>query len=183
VTWNGHGLKAGDPVVFRTTGGLPTNVVAGTVYYVIATSLTANTFRFSATPGGSAVNSSGAQSGVHTGINAPFGDGDGTTTFNVPDLRGRATAGRDDMGDTSANRLTGQTNGVDGDVLGAAGGAETHALTAAQTPNNLINSGGDYQTNTDAGGAPPSASHTGTAAAHNNVQPTMILNKIIFAGV
>src|SRR5262249_39656503 len=47
VTWTGHGLGAGDPVVLRTTGALPTGLTAGTVYYVIAAGLTANSFEVS----------------------------------------------------------------------------------------------------------------------------------------
>jgi hypothetical protein len=65
VSWTGHGMPAGWPVKFSTSGALPTGVTAGQVYYVIATGLTANTFRFSATPGGAAVNTSGSQSGTH----------------------------------------------------------------------------------------------------------------------
>jgi parallel beta-helix repeat protein len=66
VTWTGSNLTAGQVVVFSTTGALPTGVSARTPYYVIATGLTADTFRFSATFGGAAVNSSGSQSGTHT---------------------------------------------------------------------------------------------------------------------
>ena len=52
VTWpGGHGLKAGDPVIFAATGGtLPTGLTAGTVYYANPTGPT--TFTVSATPGG-----------------------------------------------------------------------------------------------------------------------------------
>ena len=50
------------------------------------------------------------------------GAGDGSTTFNVPDLRGRAVFGRDDMGGTAASRVTAAVAGLDGTVLGAAGG-------------------------------------------------------------
>jgi microcystin-dependent protein len=60
--------------------------------------------------------------------------GEAGTDFRLPDLRGRTVAGQDDMGGTSANRLTGQTNGVDGDALGGTGGSETHTLTTAQMP-------------------------------------------------
>lgn len=63
-----------------------------------------------------------------------FGPGNGTTTFNVPDKRGRSSFGKDDMGGTSANRITSQSGGWDGDTLGASGGAETHTLTVAQLP-------------------------------------------------
>lgn len=66
VTQVAHGLKAGSPISFTTTGALPTGVVAGTTYYVIATGLTADAFQFSATVGGSAINTTGSQSGVHT---------------------------------------------------------------------------------------------------------------------
>ena len=61
-----HGFVAGDIVVFSTTGALPTGLTAGTKYYVIAAGLAADSFRVSATYGGSAVNTSGTQSGVHT---------------------------------------------------------------------------------------------------------------------
>lgn len=67
VTWTSHGFVGGEKVVFTTTGALPTGVTAGTTYYVLSTSITANTFRFSTTSGGSAVNTSGTQSGTHTG--------------------------------------------------------------------------------------------------------------------
>lgn len=65
VTWTAHGLVAGSPVKFSTSGALPTGVTAGTTYYVISAGLTANTFQFSATRGGAAINTSGSQSGTH----------------------------------------------------------------------------------------------------------------------
>lgn len=66
VTSTAHGLKAGSTISFTTTGALPTGITAGTVYYVIATGLTADAFQFSATAGGAAINTTGSQSGVHT---------------------------------------------------------------------------------------------------------------------
>lgn len=75
VTSASHGFVADDQIVFATTGALPTGITAGTTYYVISTGLTANDFQFSATLAGSAVNTSGSQSGTHTvqHINAPGG--------------------------------------------------------------------------------------------------------------
>ena len=67
VTWVAHGLGAGSQIEFSTSGALPTGVTAGTSYYVIATGLATDTFQFSATLGGAAVNTSGSQSGTHTG--------------------------------------------------------------------------------------------------------------------
>lgn len=51
----------------------------------------------------------------------------------VPDVRGRATAGKDDMGGTAAGRLT-AAGGVNGAQLGATGGVQVHTLTVAQMP-------------------------------------------------
>lgn len=65
-------------------------------------------------------------------LGTTYGAGDGSTTFNIPDLRGRAVAGKDDMGGSAASRLTNGGSGITGTTLGAAGGSETHTLTAAE---------------------------------------------------
>lgn len=61
-----HGLIAGQIIKFLTTGALPTGVVAGQQYYVLSSGLTSSAFQVSATSGGSAVATTGTQSGVHT---------------------------------------------------------------------------------------------------------------------
>ena len=66
VGWTAHGLVANNQVVFSTDGALPTEIVAGTAYYVIATGLTVDSFQISLTSGGVAINTTGAQSGVHS---------------------------------------------------------------------------------------------------------------------
>jgi microcystin-dependent protein len=63
-----------------------------------------------------------------------FGGGDGSTTFNVPDLRGRAVFGQDNMGGSAAGRITGAGGNFDGRVIGNTGGAENQTLTVAQLP-------------------------------------------------
>jgi microcystin-dependent protein len=73
-------------------------------------------------------------SDLFTAISTQYGVGDGSTTFTLPDCRGRASAGKDNMGGVSADRLTNQTGGLNGDTLGATGGSETHTLTEAQLP-------------------------------------------------
>lgn len=59
----------GTTVSFTTTGTLPTGITAGTLYYVV--NRTSTTFQVSSTYGGSGINTSGSQSGVHTVSAAP----------------------------------------------------------------------------------------------------------------
>lgn len=66
-------------------------------------------------------------------IGTTYGGGNGSTTFNLPDLRGRTVAGIDNMNGTPASRLT-AAGGVNATSLGAAGGSETQTLTIAQMP-------------------------------------------------
>ena len=115
-------------------------------------------------------------------VGTTYGVGDGSTTFNIPDLRGRTIAGQDDMGGASANRLT---TPINGDTLGAAGGSETHTLTVAEIPPHTHTMNGSVQsgssTNCAVGQGDPEieTNPTGGGTAHNNVQPTIILNYII----
>jgi microcystin-dependent protein len=119
-----------------------------------------------------------------------YGVGDGSTTFNIPDLRGRTIAGQDDMGSVSADRLTGAggIGGIDGDVLGSSGGAETVTLTESQIPAhehsyNYSPDTGDTNNTTgidvSGGSSAATTGTTGGGAAHVNIQPTLILNYII----
>jgi microcystin-dependent protein len=155
-------------------------------------------------------------SNLFTAISTQFGAGDGSTTFNVPDYRGRVGIGQDDMGGTSANIVT----IFDGDNFALAGGSEGHTLTAAECPtltgttssggahsHNFTNGNSIIRVNLSSGtfgsgsvaalargeqemviSSAGSHSHTVTvnsnsATSHSNVQPTFILNKIIFTGV
>jgi microcystin-dependent protein len=67
-------------------------------------------------------------------ISTTFGTGDGSTTFNLPDLRGRAIFGLDNMGGSAANRITIAGGNFNGATLGATGGAENHMLSQAEMP-------------------------------------------------
>ena len=55
-------------------------------------------------------------------IGTTYGAGDMSTTFNLPDARGRVGAGKDDMGGTAASRITSGVAGISGATLGASGG-------------------------------------------------------------
>ena len=138
-------------------------------------------------------------------LGTTYGVGDGTTTFNLPDLRGRSVSGKDDMGGSAANRVTNAASGITGTNLGAVGGLQTHTLTVAQMPLHghpfrlAVTNQSTFDSDTS-GGMPMSTtanvnypSFTGTPAtttgqqiggeggggAHNNMQPTIILNYII----
>ena len=165
--------------------------------------------------------------GLFATIGTTYGSGDGSTTFNVPDLRGRVVAGEDDMGGTAASRLTAGGSGITGTTLGASGGTETHTLTSAQMPShthtqdshnhtqnahshsltapvyggvisnvaggfgayfNRDGVGGSDGTNWQANSTTPTNQattatnqNTGGGGAHQNTQPTIILNYIIKA--
>lgn len=124
-------------------------------------------------------------------IDSTYGPGNGSTTFNLPDLLGRVSAGKDDMGGTAANRLTGQNGGVNGSELGNTGGAERHTLSQAEIPPLSVNfpsffrlsgrshSVGPDNTYMSNAGSNQNATINGGGGSHNNVQPTFILNKII----
>ena len=125
-------------------------------------------------------------------ISTDYGSGDGSTTFNIPDLRGRVIAGKDDMGGTSADVLT----DTQADSLNGKLGAEDHTLTAAESglpahrhtvsdSNHTGSTVGSWAYGDEGDGVQESVNETNDVAAqnassaHNNVQPTIILNYII----
>lgn len=137
---------------------------------------------------------------LFSAIGTTYGIGDGSTTFNLPDLRGRLIAGVDSMGGSAANLITNAVCGIAGTTLGAAGGNQAlhgHTHTASVTDPGHVHSiiyGGDgaatgtlqrttnnfgtVNTNSATTGITVSNTSTG-AGSSQNVQPTMMLNYII----
>lgn len=129
---------------------------------------------------------------LFTAISTTFGVGDGSTTFNIPDYRGRIGAGVDNMGGSAASRIT-STSGITGSTLGSAGGEQTHVLVTGEMPSHthtatgVIGSDDNTQsylmgsgpTLTPANDKPSALQSTGGDGAHNNLQPTIMVNKII----
>jgi hypothetical protein len=66
MSWTANGFAANNAFSCTTTGTFATGFVSGQTYYVISASLGANSFEFSTTAGGSAVNTTGSQSGTIT---------------------------------------------------------------------------------------------------------------------
>lgn len=138
---------------------------------------------------------------LFTAIGTNAGAGDGSTTFNLPDYRGRVPAGRENMVSPATTRL----NTMSSSTLGASGGAQTHTLTEAQLaahdhpvtdPGHTHSESKAQLTATASSGftvdlTRPVSGTTGSATtgvtvgnagggeAHNNIQPTLICNKII----
>lgn len=74
--------------------------------------------------------SSSSYPGLFAAIGYTYGGSSGT--FALPDLRGRARFGRDNMGGTAAGRITSAETSITGTTLGASGGSQSVALTEAQ---------------------------------------------------
>ena len=66
VTSTAHGFEAGEVFRFITNGALPGGISSNNNYHVLASGLTANTFRYSSSPGGTPIDTSGSQSGTHS---------------------------------------------------------------------------------------------------------------------
>ena len=117
-------------------------------------------------------------------IGTTYGAGNGSTTFNLPNLKGKVPVGRDSS-DTSF------------DVLGETGGEKTHQLTVNEMPSHAhdtpIHSGGSQgllgfmgltngsSSTTLSGGSTFGVKNTGGSQAHNNLQPYITQNYIIKA--
>ena len=114
-------------------------------------------------------------------IGTTYGSGNGSTTFNIPDKRGKIGVGYDS---TNANF----------NALGKTGGEETHTLTISEIPShshrfNVYNTegAGGYRETQARGnnntGEPDwknaSTQNIGGGQAHNNLQPYITLNYII----
>ena len=113
-------------------------------------------------------------------IGTTYGSGDGSTTFNVPDTRGR----------TIINQGTG--SGLTERTIGHKGGAERHVLTLDQLPphgHGLARGSGSGSLKDPAMSSAAYASliddtgydsqSVGSGAAHNNMSPFVVMSHVI----
>lgn len=113
-------------------------------------------------------------------IGGTFGSGDGLTTFNLPDFRGRTLIG------------SGQGTGLTARTIGQSGGAETHTLTESEMPSHdhvipgAVNlSSGTTVTRIEmelSNTQPPESVNSNVAGgdgAHNNMQPYAVVHWFI----
>lgn len=120
-------------------------------------------------------------------IGTKYGSGDGSTTFNLPNIKGKTTVGLD-------------IDDIDFNTLGKTGGEKTHTLTENEIPpmnvhmtkdawydRGGLESGGAVNRRVVAGGATGGATDyiigtvNGGGQAHNNLQPYIVSNYIIKA--
>jgi len=129
---------------------------------------------------GSAVSRSD-QSLLFAVIGTTYGAGDGSSTFNVPNLKGRVPVGLD-------------ASQTEFDALAETGGAKTHALTTAElaSHNHPSQAGSIIQLDAAGGGVVDFSTglavstsnvtgFSGSGNAHNNLQPYIVMNFIIKA--
>ena len=106
-------------------------------------------------------------------IGTTYGVGNGSTTFNLPNLQGKVPVGFD-------------STQTEFDALGETGGAKTHTLTVDEMPAHTHAAGvvtggvgGTPEANASGSGTSINTGSTGGDGAHNNLQPYITLNYII----
>lgn len=96
ITLNNHGFLTGESIFLTTTGALPTGLVINTLYFVVVN--TANTFwlatSYANAIANTRINTSGSQSGTHTLFYCPYGLGNNTDNFKLPDFKNATIRGR-----------------------------------------------------------------------------------------
>lgn len=145
-------------------------------------------------------------------IGIAFGSGDSSTTFNLPDLRGRYPSGADNMGGVAANRVTSAVSGINAGVVGTAGGSQlsqADTITATTTisisdpthvhtlPGNTVSASPGFSGGSQFGyaGTTTNAASTGISAtastevtssltgSSQNMPPTQVVNWMIYTGI
>lgn len=113
---------------------------------------------------------------LFSAIGTTYGSGNGTTTFNIPNIKGRTVVGLDN-------------NDTDFDTLGETLGEKTHTLTINEMPSHnhhiitgYTGSGGEYvYYSQNSGSGSMGTDNAGGNQPHNIIQPSIVLNYIIKA--
>lgn len=115
-------------------------------------------------------------------IGTTYGAGDGVSSFNIPNLKGRVIEGFD-------------PNNANFNAIGKTGGEEKHLLTVEELPSHSHSTGAIVKAGPSVSSETPLESgnyygyvtsntgDTGGGVSHNILQPYMALNYLIFTGV
>ena len=117
---------------------------------------------------------------LFTAIGTTYGVGDGSTTFNLPDMRGQGTAGLDNMGGTSRDRVVDTDADVLGGEIGDSGG-HTHPFDVIPwNQTGSLNVQIQHAPSNDPhGGGPNFHQIPNGITSEEALQPTIFLNYII----
>jgi microcystin-dependent protein len=120
-------------------------------------------------------------SALYAIVGTTYGSGDGSTTFNVPNLKGKVAVGRDSS--QSEFDALGETSGEKTVTLTEAQmPSHTHSLSPGQVVGTGWTGGSTGNAYSPLGNNPQyntSISSTGSGEAHNNLQPYLVINYII----
>ncbi len=149
---------------------------------------------------GANISRTGANSALFNKIGTTWGVGDGATTFGTPDSRRRTAVGKGGAGTGTLGNAVGNVGGAETHALSIAElaahthttdsqGAHTHGINAEYNASNggqtnelphSANNGIDADISTSSDGAHThTAQSTGSGTAHNIVQPSYVVTKMI----
>jgi microcystin-dependent protein len=153
-------IHATTEFILHSVYGNNFNIPIGGLMPFIMTTAPNSSFVF---PSGQAISRT-TYSTLFAGVGTTYGSGDGSTTFNVIDLRGRVPAGVDNMNGSAASRIGSVVtdNGtIVGSTLGSTGGQSTHVQTSGEMAAHSHTFTGDAM-------APHTHTHNGAAAYTGN---------------
>jgi microcystin-dependent protein len=112
-------------------------------------------------------------------VGTTYGNGDGSTTFNLPDKRGRISVGLDTMGGTAAGRVTSAAGGVDGTTIGATGGGQTYTMQRSDLPNvSPTFTGSSSPLNVTSNNSVSQGGSSGSGFSSGGAYPTLVISTI-----
>ncbi len=117
-----------------------------------------------------------AYAGLFTAIGTVWGAGDGSTTFTLPNLSRRATVGAGGTGTAALGAVVGDVGGIENETAPLPAHTHTYSFENSGSIGTASPSGGQ-----NSGSYTNNTSSAGSGGAHNNIQPSAIVLKMIKA--
>jgi len=112
-------------------------------------------------------------------LGTTWGAGNGSTTFNLPDLRGRAPIGAGTGSGLTARTLATNYGSENTTLTAAQSGLPSHTHTITVFGQTAHASGGDNYAGSPSAGSTGSAGGSSASSSHTNMQPSVAVNFII----